>query len=243
MYYFYEILTVFRKLKIMSEVVLLLRNTDHLWQVECCVRDCYTSIKYWPPSTSSRIYQRLFYFYQILTAFNKLQDYVRDCSTSAKYWSPSRRVWRYKRSNQNPYIEEEQTTQWPKEKVQKDKQRSTKHTHKTKDRVTRTPLKTVAELWCSGRISSSCSTSGIRRVNLVTDPVISREWGKDREVFTTNGTYPWSFVTHIFHSGQPSHGGDHNIQGNHNRNHKLWNIASIERYILHMQVLLECCYI
>jgi bacterioferritin (cytochrome b1) len=28
------------------------------------------------------------------------------------------------------------------EKEQKDKQRSTKHTHKTKDRVTRTPLKT-----------------------------------------------------------------------------------------------------
>jgi hypothetical protein len=47
-----------------------------------------------------------------------------------------------KRGNQNPYIEEEQTTQWPKEKVQKDKQRSTKHTYKTKDRVTRTPLKT-----------------------------------------------------------------------------------------------------
>jgi hypothetical protein len=36
---------------------------------------------------------------------------------------------------QNPYIEE-QTTQWPKEKVQKDKQRSTKHAYKTKDRVT-----------------------------------------------------------------------------------------------------------
>jgi hypothetical protein len=32
------------------------------------------------------------------------------------------------------------TTQWPKEKGQKDKQRSTKHTHKTKDRVTETPL-------------------------------------------------------------------------------------------------------
>jgi hypothetical protein len=30
-------------------------------------------------------------------------------------------------------MEEEQTTQWPKEKVQKDKQRSTKHTHKTKE--------------------------------------------------------------------------------------------------------------
>jgi len=34
------------------------------------------------------------------------------------------------------YIEEEQTTQWTKEKAQKDKQRSTKHTHKTKDRIT-----------------------------------------------------------------------------------------------------------
>jgi hypothetical protein len=34
-------------------------------------------------------------------------------------------------------------TQWPKGKVQKDKQWSTKHTYKTKDRVTRTPLKTV----------------------------------------------------------------------------------------------------
>jgi len=49
-----------------------------------------------------------------------------------------RRVWRYQRGNQNPYIEE-QTTQWPKEKVQKDKQRSTKHTYKTEDRVTRIP--------------------------------------------------------------------------------------------------------
>jgi hypothetical protein len=39
-----------------------------------------------------------------------------------------------KGGNQNPYIEEEQTTQWPTEKVQKDKQRSIKHTHKTKDR-------------------------------------------------------------------------------------------------------------
>jgi hypothetical protein len=27
----------------------------------------------------------------------------------------------------NPYIEEEQTTQWPKENVQKDKQRSAEH--------------------------------------------------------------------------------------------------------------------
>jgi 4-alpha-glucanotransferase len=43
-----------------------------------------------------------------------------------------------KGGNQNSHIEEEQITQWPKEKVQKDKQRSTKHTYKSKDRVTRT---------------------------------------------------------------------------------------------------------
>ena len=49
------------------------------------------------------------------------------------------RVGRYQRGHQNSYIEE-QTTHWPKEKGRKDKQRSTKHTHKTKDRITRTPL-------------------------------------------------------------------------------------------------------
>jgi hypothetical protein len=67
--------------------------------------------------------------------------------------------------NQNLYIEEEQTKQWPKEKVQKDKQRSTKHAHKTKDLVTRTPLKRVEPV-STGRVSSSCSTSDARRVNL-----------------------------------------------------------------------------
>jgi len=68
-------------------------------------------------------------------------------------------VWRYQRGNQNPYIEEEHTKQWPKEKVQKGKKRSTKHTLKTKDRVTRTPLNTGDELGCPGRVNSSCSTS------------------------------------------------------------------------------------
>ena len=36
--------------------------------------------------------------------------------------------------NQNSYIEEGQTMRCPKEKGQKDKQRSTKHAYKTKDR-------------------------------------------------------------------------------------------------------------
>ena len=57
----------------------------------------------------------------------------------------SRRVWRYHRGKHNPYIEKEQTKQWPKEqtkqwpkeqtkqwpkgKGQEDQQRSTQHTH------------------------------------------------------------------------------------------------------------------
>ena len=54
--------------------------------------------------------------------------------------------------------------------MKKDKQRSTRHTHKTKDRVTQTPLKTMGELGCSGRVSSDT-----RRVNLVTHAVLSHE--------------------------------------------------------------------
>jgi hypothetical protein len=50
---------------------------------------------------------------------------------------------RYQRGNQNPYIEHEQTTQWPKEKSTKGQTTISIHTHKIKDRVTRTPLKPV----------------------------------------------------------------------------------------------------
>ena len=50
-----------------------------------------------------------------------------------------------------------QATQWTKEKLQKDSQRSTKHTYKAKDRVTRTPLKHGGESMCSGRVGSSSS--------------------------------------------------------------------------------------
>ena len=69
-------------------------------------------------------------------------------------------------------------------------------------------------------------------------------------MFSKSGTYPWSFVLQIFHSGQPSHGGDRTLfevknltlprgtialvvsllaatlyQGNSDTNHKLWNIV------------------
>jgi hypothetical protein len=95
-----------------------------------------------------------------------------------------------------------------KKKDRRDKQRSRKHTYRTKDRITRTPHQTGDELRCFGRVSSSCYISDSRRVILVTNPVISHKWRKDREVFTTSETYPWSSMTQIFLSDQPSHGGD-----------------------------------
>jgi hypothetical protein len=58
------------------------------------------------------------------------------------------------------------------------RKQSTKHTNKTEDRVTRR---------CSGRVGRSCFTSDNHRVNLVTNPVISHERGKDREDFIDRG--------------------------------------------------------
>ena len=71
--------------------------------------------------------------------------------------------------------------------------------NKTKDRVTRTPLKTGGELRCSGRVISSCFISDTRRVNLVTNPVISHERGKDREVFTTSLSMVSSRIENYVH--------------------------------------------
>ena len=48
-------------------------------------------------------------------------------------------------------------------------------TQKTKDRATRTPLKTGGDLRCSGRVSSFGSTCDIRCATLITNPVISHE--------------------------------------------------------------------
>ena len=76
------------------------------------------------------------------------------------------------------------------------------------------PTKTGGELRCSGSVGSSCSTSDTRHVDLVTNPMISHEWGKFREVLTTSGTYLGSSqsVTQIFHKSQPSRGGDRTPQ-------------------------------
>ena len=81
--------------------------------------------------------------------------------------------------NQDPYIEEEHIIQLPKGKVQKDEQRSTKHTYTITDRVTRTPLNIVGKIDCFGRVSSSCSSSDTRLFSPATHSVISHEWVQD----------------------------------------------------------------
>jgi hypothetical protein len=68
-----------------------------------------------------------------------------------------------RRKRTHPWSSVTQTVQRSKENVQNDKQLSTKHTYKTKDRVTRAPLKTGDELMCPGMESSSCATSDTRR--------------------------------------------------------------------------------
>ena len=47
-------------------------------------------------------------------------------------------------------------------------------TQKTKDRAARTPIKSVGDLRCSGRESSSCSNTGTRRVILLTTPQLTK---------------------------------------------------------------------
>jgi hypothetical protein len=56
------------------------------------------------------------------------------------------------------------------------------------------------------------------------------------QVFSVNGFYPWSFLTQIFHNGYPSHNSVASMLavslylGNPDRNQRLWNIGSTDRY-------------
>ena len=163
-----------------------------IWRIKYFQQYCL-----WHRNTLRTAIKALFLWYFYIPVFHWIPSELHLNNIHFSLLMSSRRVWRYQRSKQNPYIEEEQTTQWSSEKVQKDKQLSTKHTYKTKERITQTPLKTGGQLRCSGRVGSSCSTRDTRRVNLVTNPVISHEWGKEREVFATSGTYQWSFMTQL----------------------------------------------
>jgi hypothetical protein len=129
----------------------------HLWlRVECTLFVIYKAGR--EPTPYNMLLNLHMSLYNIILWPIKSSQFDNWFVNNRDFQVSNRRVWRYQRVNQNLYIEE-QTTQWPKEKVQKDKQRFRKHTYKTKDQATRTPLKTGSEL--------RCSTSGTR---LITNP-------------------------------------------------------------------------
>jgi hypothetical protein len=134
-----------------------------------CVTECFTKTNYFIH------YVSLITIFVMWISLNKTS--MRINRSIIVLWTPfhntsvgmvmSRRVGRYLMCNQNPYIEEGQTTQWPKEKSTKDKLRSTKHTHTTKDRVTRTPLKIESEFEFSGIVCSFCLKCNTRRLLII----------------------------------------------------------------------------
>ena len=153
-------------------MIIATRKTHRLWLL----------IWYFQTFVSYELQKKLFWMIKSYheTILYILQYYVR-------------RVWRYQRDNQNPWIEEEQTIQWPIEKVQTDKQRSTKHTHIAKDRVTRTPLTIGGELRVANQI---CVISFLHTVKtsfktlpmcclsvwcIVPPVAIARRWKKEKD--------------------------------------------------------------
>ena len=78
------------------------------------------------------------------------------------------KIW----SVHKPYIKKERQYNG---QQKKDKQWFTKHCTKPLKTTTGTPQNTEDELMCSGRVSSSCSTSHTRRVTIVTNSMISHD--------------------------------------------------------------------
>jgi len=107
--------------------------------------------------------------------------------------NPIRREWRYQMGNQTLNRRTDNIMTKRQRKIN-DLQNTTQ---KTKDRATQTALKSGDELGCSGRVGSSFSIRDTRCITLVTNSMISGEIRKDREVITTNRTYPWEFVTQM----------------------------------------------
>jgi hypothetical protein len=96
-------------------------------------------------------------------------------------------------------------------------------------------------------VRSSSFTRGTRRVILVSNLVISHEWGKDRVVLTTvvhmRGRlwHRYSVTVNQIMAATVTIGTFDSVafllaatlyQENHDMNHNLWNIGSTEKYIL-----------
>jgi hypothetical protein len=72
----------------MSEVVLLLPNTDRLQQVEDYGRGCSTSTKYLTPFNKLNIMSEVVLLLLNTDRLQQVEYYGRGCSTSTKYLTP-----------------------------------------------------------------------------------------------------------------------------------------------------------
>jgi len=141
-------------------------------------------------------------FYNVyLSIIQNIFENIDSCPASILYYS--KKIWRYQKGNQNSTSKKNR--QWTMTKIKMINNDLKKTTQNSNDGTT---LKNTGELRCNGKGIKSCSTCGTRGVILVTNQVISHEWGKDRTVSKKKVVYMWSFVKQIFCSGLPSHSSD-----------------------------------
>ena len=103
-----------------------------------------------------------------------------------------------------------------------------------------------SELRWPGRVIRSCSSSGAYRVNIITNSVISLDWGKARELFTTNGAYRWIWLASFRFLEKPQYGIWTNKGTSRREKEHSLNPLNACIYILHIQLfcfkLLWCNY-
>jgi hypothetical protein len=99
-----------------------------------------------------------------------------------------RRVWRHQRCNQNRISKNRHHNDEKKKCKRKNNDLQSIYI-KRKVELTGVHIATGVNSRCYRKVCRSWSTIDTRRVNIVTNPIISREWVKDREVLTISETY------------------------------------------------------
>ena len=99
-----------------------------------------------------------------------------------------RRVWRHQRCNQNRISKNGHHNDEKKKWKRKNNDLQSIYI-KRKVELTGVHITIGVNSGCYRKVCRSWSTSDTRRVNIVTNPIISREWVKDHEVLTISETY------------------------------------------------------
>ena len=160
-------------------------------------------------------------------------------------------IWRYQRDTRKEQVKEgpQYNDQHKKDKRTNNYLQNTTHETKIEQHESLKIREWAQVLWKDRQFLlhqwHSSFTLSTKRVN---------EWRKERIMISTNGTpvviYNSVSINQVMKDfklttrnlGFSSFLVSSN-QDNHDRNHKLNDIVSTERYILHIQVLLKCCHI